>query len=370
MNCSNDGVLRAFLDRELVGAGLGAAERHIQECEACRTRLRVLESQASVVRENLAALDEGARPMNAELAYERYLETHAVPVRKRFGALWLKPALGWTAAVCAVVLVLTFGPSRTWAQKILEMLRVEKIAVVPVDFSSITGQNGEHSLAQFISDNVIVTMKPGKPAAASDGAAASQIAGFAVKTLDSLGAPHDVSVSDETAFQMTLNRDRIQAVLEQAGRSDVQIPESVDGSLVAVHVRKAVHLTYGSCKAGANDCVQFMEMPTPIISVPSSLNIAAVAEAGLQIAGMSAAEAHAFAQTVDWSSTLVIPIPRAGASYREVSVDGVTGTLIETLPRGNFVGRSELIWVKNGIVYSVEARGTADRLLAAVESLS
>ncbi len=85
---------------------------------------------------------------------------------------------------------------------------------------------------------------------------------------------------------------------------------------------------------------------------------------------MSEADAHAFAQTVDWSSTLVIPVPLAGASFRAVPVDGVNGTLIETANQDGSEGHYQLIWVKNGIVYSLEGQGTSSQALAAAASLS
>ena len=113
----------------------------------------------------------------------------------------------------------------------------------------------------------------------------------------------------------------------------------------------------------------FVQVPSPTVSIPPTLNIAAIAEAGLQLAGLSAAEAHSFTQTVDWSSTLVIPVPQNGSSYRSVPVDGANGTLIELAPKGNFSGHYSLIWVKNGIIYSLEGRGTSAQALAAAASL-
>jgi hypothetical protein len=85
---------------------------------------------------------------------------------------------------------------------------------------------------------------------------------------------------------------------------------------------------------------------------------------------MSAADAHTFCQTVDWSSTLVVPVPLNGSSFRTVPVDGVNGTLVEAAARGKFQGHYTLLWVKNGIVYAVDGAGSADRALAAAESLN
>src|SRR2546427_5170947 len=50
---------------------------------------------------------------------------------------------------------------------------------------------------------------------------------------------------------------------------------------------------------------------SPTVSVPPDLNMSDIAEAALELAGMSPAEARSFCQTVDWSSTLVVPIPRS-----------------------------------------------------------
>lgn len=379
MNCPMDGILRPFVDGEMAGGQFNTIERHVQGCEPCQFRLSSLRAQASEVQSALNASTPEAA-IDAHQAYSRYMQEYG---NRPGRAAWInrltagrtRGVAGAFALAAALILILSFSPGRTWAQKILEMLRVQKIAVVPVDLSAIATQNGNgrgQLLAQFISDNVIVTMKPGPPTPVADAATAGQKAGFTVRKLDQLGTPQKVLLSNEGAFQMTLNRDRMQAVLDQVGRSDIQIPDSVDGSLIAVHVPKSVHLRYGSCEpqGSTERCIDFMQVPSPTISIPPGLNIAVLAEAGLQLAGMSAAEAHAFAQTVDWSSTLVIPVPQTGGSYRTVPVDGVNGTLIETSPRGNFVGRYELIWVKNGIVYSLAGKGTPDRALVATESLS
>jgi hypothetical protein len=66
---------------------------------------------------------------------------------------------------------------------------------------------------------------------------------------------------------------------------------------------------------------------------------------------------------------MVIPIPRTG-SYRTMAVDGVNGTFIEIPEIVNSAKRYALIWVKNGMVYSLRARGDASEVLSAAESLN
>jgi Putative zinc-finger len=394
MNCPSEGVLRAALDGELGREESERVHQHARTCASCGAQWDELSKRAEHVGNMLRALSTngGEAAIDVAFAYGRYRDRFGLPATT--GKWWGRgvlqvlrpPVLRWVAAGCTLALILSFAPARTWGQKVLQMLRVQKVAVVPIDLSAVTAENGksgrERLIAQLISDNVVVTLKPGEPANASSAADAARMAGFNVRTLDELGTPRQLLVEQEGAFHMTLDADRMRAVLDQAGRSDIQIPDGVNGTTVAVHIPKSVRLRYGNCPskesqpvagdAGASEfkCIEFMQVPSPIVSVPPTLDMAALAEAGLEVTGMSAAEAHAFCQTVDWSSTLVIPIPQNGGSSRTISVDGVSGTLIEMPPRDNFVGRYLLIWVKNGVVYSVGGKGSADRALAAAASLN
>jgi hypothetical protein len=115
------------------------------------------------------------------------------------------------------------------------------------------------------------------------------------------------------------------------------------------------------------NCTYLVQAPSPTVSVPRELNMSEIAEAALQLAGMSPAEAHSFCQTVDWSSTLVVPVPRNSSSYENVSVDGVEGTLItETFSQGN---RYSLLWIKNGIIHSLTGLGSSSDALNLAASL-
>lgn len=69
---------------------------------------------------------------------------------------------------------------------------------------------------------------------------------------------------------------------------------------------------------------------------------------------MSPEEAAELTSTVDWTSTLLVPIPRNAATHEQVSVDGVTGTLIERTGEGP---QFALLWVKDGIIYAISGLG-------------
>jgi hypothetical protein len=53
-----------------------------------------------------------------------------------------------------------------------------------------------------------------------------------------------------------------------------------------------------------------------------------------------------------------VPIPSNSASYEQVTVDGVTGTLIQRPSREGEPTIFALLWVRDGIIYAISGRGT------------
>ena len=89
----------------------------------------------------------------------------------------------------------------------------------------------------------------------------------------------------------------------------------------------------GKEEAETNTCVALIEAPAPQVNVPADLNIQQLAEIAFQLTRMSPTQARELAQTIDWKTTLVLPIPRFAGSYSQVNVNGVQGTLINTSGR-------------------------------------
>lgn len=388
MSCLTDGVMRAQLDGELNAEEREAVESHLASCPECRQRAAAITHRAKAVQTAFAALGprpsevtEGAEadPAVAWTRFEAQKAAEAERGRAGFFARLFAPRLRplWAASALAAVAItlLSLAPARSWAQRILAMLRVQKIAVLPVDPDLMSERNPNAQtgklIAQVLSDNVVVTESPGKPTQVASADAASQLAGFHVRALTGRSDAPRIMVQGEQAFHMTLNRDRLQSILNEAGRSDLRLPPAIDGAEIAVRIPKAVAAFYGSCPKEPNragdrqfenvaDCVVLLQVPSPTVSVPPDLNVSQLAEAGLELAGVSATDAKAFCQTVDWTSTLVIPVPRTGNSYARVSVDGVQGTLIN-MPPGAPSPRSKpgftLIWIRDGIIYSLVGMG-------------
>jgi Putative zinc-finger len=406
MTCIHDGNLRLYLDGGLAGAELAEVTEHLASCADCLARLekvRAARAQTEAVLATLApAADDVA--INPTMAYAQFTSQFAADrepktwINRLLPPRW-RPVWGLAAVALIVAVLVSVNPVGVWAQRVLAMLRVQKIRVVTIDPTTLMSSSEPNSrpyrlFNQFVADNVVVTMDPGKPEVVSSLTTAAQLAGYPVRMIGSLGAPHSIDVNGETAFQMTINRDRATTLLDEIGRSDIHIPESADGALIAVHIPKTVISMYGDCPirqrhvshnsqsqaevlaerkmermANIKDtnCTYLIQAPSPTVSVPPDLNMSDIAEAALELAGMTPAEARSLCQTVDWSSTLVVPIPRNSSSSETVTVDGVEGTLItETLSQGN---RYSLLWIKNGVIHSLAGHGNSSDALNLAASL-
>jgi hypothetical protein len=174
---------------------------------------------------------------------------------------------------------------------------------------------------------------------------------------------------------MKLDRDRLQSILDEAGRNDLQIPESVNGAVLGVHVPAGILAFYGNCgevaesaqgkieerpgqpgQWGDDTCVTLTELRSPSVSAPQQLDPAQIAQVALRFMGMSANDAASFTQTVDWTSTLVLPVVRGESSYEKVQVGGNEGVLLRPgrrEPNDHF----NLMWVDSGVLYSLTGTG-------------
>jgi anti-sigma factor RsiW len=378
----NDETLRAYLDQEAGDSGGAAA--HLQTCPDCRARLATLQSRAAQVKTRLAALDPtpAEAPRSAQLAYAQFTARQvAVSGKERFPMLKsifsprLRPVWAGLAIVALLAGALSFAPVRAWAGEILALFRVQKIVVLPIDTTRLTELGNDDTvgkqISNLLSDSIEVTKKAGKPKAVADAAQASQAAGFAVRLPTNRKDAPQIIVQDGTAFQAVIDRARAQALLDDAGLTDLKLPASLDGTTIKVDIPAGMTAGYGDCPKldeegdgqGKNsparrmaNCVLLAEIPSPSVNAPPDLDVQQLAEIGLQFTGMSAKQAHDFSQTVDWTSTLVIPIPRNGSTYKQVAVDGVTGYLIQR-PASD-APQYALVWLKDGVIYAIGGFGS------------
>jgi len=405
MNCFPENSLRAYHDAELSAAQDAEIEAHLGACRLCSDRLRELTRCSERVQGHLEALGSAASATNIDAhgALSRFKAQHggtreSVPLVTQLNANrpnktnvrtpgWAKgwrPV--WVGAVAATILLcsLAFPFGRGLAQRFLGTLRVEKVQPVRLDFSALDGNRPlQEMLRQMISDKVVVTADE-KPQQASTAADASQLAGFSAHVLGARTDAPKFVVGGQHAFHMTIDRTRLQDIFDQAGRADLLLPATLDGANVSVNVPRSIMVEYGDCPeahpaGGAQpaptqprpaawaNCLALQEVPSPLVNMPSDLNLQQLAEIGFQLTGMSATQARDLGQSIDWKSTLVLPIPRSASSYSQVTVNGVQGTLIQGSGRRgpDYV----LVWVKNGMIYGLVGHGDSSNAVALANTL-
>ncbi len=372
----NDGELRASLDGELDTTGV----RHLETCPACRARQQAIKAQNLQTAQRLAFLHPADEPVpSAQRAWSRLsqkLSTHKE--NSMFKKLFAFPVVRLGAALLLILaLTLAFPGARALADEILNLFRVQQVTVIPVDFTGLEQLTGDGTLGnqftELISSAIEMTKEPTDPVEAASAEEASALAGFSVRVPQDM-SPSQIMVMSGAAFTLTVDRQKAQALLDEAGRSDLILPETIDGADISVDIPSSVSIGFGTCPKPQTDgsdesdsesglpgrrypdCVMLVEMPSPTVNAPAGVDVNQLAQIGLEFTGMTSEEAAAFVQTVDWTSTLVVPIPKSAVTYEQVEVDGVTGTLIQR-PADDFPEYA-LLWVKDGIIHIISALGT------------
>jgi hypothetical protein len=388
-----EGELRAFHDHELHGPALERVQAHLAACPACRERGSALLARAQGVSERLSTLNP--RPHEVELPagaararltrrmYTDEKEKTTMP-GKIFSRPY-RPAWAVLGVVALLAVSMAFQPVRALAQSFLGLFRVQQVQVVPVNPGNLPEQLGSSSQLEAMFAEDMTVEGGGELQSAASAGEAGQLAGIAVRLPEGQD-PVKLGVRPGGRATFTVALDRARAILDEIGRSDITLPAELDGATVTVEMPAGVLAQYGNCeydletlRRHANDphgpkdtrlpeCTSLMQMPSPTINAPEGLDIAAIGQAFLQVLGMNAEEAQSFAGNIDWATTLVLPIPRYGTEYSEVSVDGVTGTLI-LHDRARHSEQYMLIWVKDEIVYALTGPGDASTALSLAGTL-
>jgi Putative zinc-finger len=369
--CVPDGMLRARLDGELSEPEVGRVAAHLETCPRCRERAEAIAARAGRVGTLFSELRPGETPADAVAALAR-LDRRATGtgsatwIGRLFGGR-LAPAWGAAVAVLVVAVLAGSAPGRVFAQKMLGLLRVNAVVAVPIERNyDLQGKSG--ALQQLLSDSVVKT-KEGRHVAAANRDDAGRLAGYDVRLPEMRQDAPVLAVNTENAVQFTANSQRLETLLSALGRTDLQLPPNLDGAKVIVDVPPSVEARYGECPG--ETCLVLVQTPSPTIVTMPELDLRAIAEFGLQLAGMTAQQASTFSQTIDWTSTLAIPIPTDVAGYETVTVNGAKGILVTEVTgrRTKLPPGYALLWAKNGMIYSLSGFGNPSLAVPLAESL-
>lgn len=244
------------------------------------------------------------------------------------------------ASVAIVAFAFSFPAVRAAAQSFLDLFRVVNFAAVPVHFDRMQALRTQSlDLPHLIGDQIQVLKQPGHPTTYATPQAASAALHASVKLPSWIPVGWEISqvlVSGEQSARIVANTSKLQQLLHALSIDDLQIPPELDGKVATIDVPPVVSVTYQSdqpsgagAHTNAEPAVTLLQAASPTVAFPAGVDLATLGEIGLRILGLDRADAYRFAQSIDWRSTLIVPVPIDAASFRQVDVQGHGGLLIE-----------------------------------------
>jgi hypothetical protein len=291
---------------------------------------------------------------------------------------------GFAAAVLLVAFAFSFPSVRAGAQSFLDLFRIVNFAAVPVDLSQMQVLHDKPlDLPHLIGDQVQVVSEPGPPKTFATPEAAGAALGVRVKLPSWTPVGWNVSqvlVTGEHSARIVASTAKLQQLLDALGVNDVQIPAGLDGKAASIEVPPVVAVTYresdnppvpGAPATTARN-VTLLQARSPTVAFPAGVDLATLGEIGLRIFGLNRADAYRLAQSIDWRSTLIVPVPVDAASFRHVDVQGQGGLLIERRRQPGQrqpLGMNLLLWSSGNQVYALSGQVPAPTLLAMAQSI-
>ncbi len=388
----SEGVLQAYFDEEASPAGQEWIEGHLAACPRCRDLANTLQIRRVAVQNHLAAITPERRdipPIEAGRAavYARQQETYKekqTMLNKLSGRSW-RPIWAVLTLIVVFAVALAFPSVRALATSFLGLFRVQQVAVIPVNPANLPQDMRDvgSSIEQMIADTATY-QTIGKSQTVETAAEASQAAGVQVRLPDQPSGERTITVQPGATGEIKVDLPRVRELLKEMGRTDIRLPDQLDQALIKVEVPPAVVATYGACQVSASDlpeeakqvrqsfsgegCIGFIQMASPIVNAPDDLDVNQLGEAFLQLTGMSESEARDFSAKINWSNTLVIPVPTDQTRVEDVQVDGVKGSLVQEDPdKGQ--PKYVLIWAKDGMVYAISGTGDSSQAIQMANSL-
>lgn len=275
-----------------------------------------------------------------------------------------KTILGGVVAALLLVFAFSFPTTRAIAGQFLGIFRVQKFAPISVSpaqlqlLEDLSMEDGLYPGEITFAEDGIEPQQFDNLAEAASFAYGNSDAFYSLRTLP-IGAPSDIRAEGGGTATLTVNLEGARALLEAIEADPSALPDSLDGQDVTADMDVMIGQMW--------DDVMLMQMPAPVFNYPTDVDPAPIGQALLQLLGMEEGEAMRLSQNIDWTNTLVMPIPTEFATFREVQIEGTTGLLIEAVEGGE----TALMWQNGGMVYMMSAAEmSGDEVVALAQSLT
>jgi hypothetical protein len=287
----------------------------------------------------------------------------------------------WFAAAASIAIVglaFTLPPVQAGAQAFLDFFRVKQFTGVQFDPERLQSLGSSGISPEAIFGKVEPLTMPQEPVSYATTADAGAAAGIRVRTpawVPQGFEPSGIMASSEHAARVTINVAGLQAVLDTLGLADVELPAGLDGQTASVRVPAIVTQSYVNrdivTQAGATieRSVHVIQARSPDVAFPAGVDLSKLAYAGLRVLGMSRDEAYRMSVTIDWRTTLIVPVPTKALSYRPINVAGSEGLLITGVAADEKLPGGILMWSSGGETFAVAGAVSGQELLEIAQTL-
>ena len=308
-----------------------------------------------------------ARSLRAHL---RSLENEA-PVRR---PRW-RSAFAGAAALAALAALFMLPAVRATAQSVLDLFRVRDFAVVTIDAGRMDQLKAQKFDAKsLLGSHVERLTDPGPPQYFSSIEAAAAAAGFTPARpmdLPSRLKLDSVFVSGESRQRVTVDTQPLRDLMNALDIRDLTVPPGLDGQQVSVYVPKVMAQRYRNDRSAK---VAFIQAASPEVGLPPGVDLARFGEIGLRVLGLKPADANRLARSIDWRSTLLVPVAANATTFQQITVNGARGMYLENSddhgkPDGTDQPRGVVLWSRDGRIYALAGNLEHSGLVAMAESV-
>jgi len=277
----------------------------------------------------------------------------------------------WFAAAASIAVVgfaFTLPPVQAAAEAFLQIFRVRQFTGVQFDIERIRSLESSGLRPEAIFGDVEPLTGEPQPVSYATAADAGAAAGIRVRTpawIPQGYSAAEIMGSSEFAARITLKTAGLQAVLDALGLGDVELPEGLDGQAATVRVPPIVTQRY----VNGDRNIHVIQAQSPDVSFPAGVDLSQLAYAALRVLGMPRDEAYRMSVTIDWRSTLIVPVPSQAVAYRPINVAGNEGLLIEGLARDEQYPGGALMWSAGGETFAVTGPLSGEELLEIAQTL-
>jgi hypothetical protein len=251
---------------------------------------------------------------------------------------------------------MSFPGVRAAASDFLGLFRVQKFTPISISAEQLALLEDVAESGLYPGE-VEFFEEPSEPVRVGSLAEAEATAGWQASGMGQLGEPDAIFVIGGASGRLTIDVENARTLMSLAGADPELIPDSLDGADVDVTVYPAISQNW-------DDGVVLLQAPSPLVEYPEDVNVTALGQALLEVLGMEPEPARRLAESIEWTNTVLLPIPESIASFNEVQIGDSSGLALTSVD-GQIAA---VLWVSEGMVFVLSGLG-AEELVGLANSV-